>query len=181
MDYCRFCLDQDNLSNLISPCKCTGSQKYIHEQCLNKWQETMIKNYFLNHEIFSISQVTCCKVCKTNYIKENYNKLWKHIVILAPIISFFQHYIYTLVCFLAILALFSGFILDNFIVYLSAIVIAYGVLFTCDRFSTRVFENMHWVRLISIRYRRMLNRIVPEVVMAAAARVGNKIIMAYNA
>ncbi|OMJ83340.1 hypothetical protein SteCoe_15739 [Stentor coeruleus] len=171
MEHCRFCLDDDKLSNLISPCNCAGSQKYIHEYCLNKWQETMITNNFLNPEIYSASQIVCCKVCKANYKKENYHKLWKHIVILVPIVSFFQHYIYTLIRFLAILALFSGFALDTFLTYLSAICIIYVILLTWDRFSSKMFENMHWVRLKSIRYRGLISRIMREVIMTIANRM----------
>lgn len=34
---CRICLDNDNPHDLIAPCKCSGSTKYAHEQCLLKW------------------------------------------------------------------------------------------------------------------------------------------------
>ncbi|OMJ66765.1 hypothetical protein SteCoe_36281 [Stentor coeruleus] len=33
---CRICFDS-NLDDLISPCKCSGSSKYTHEQCLKTW------------------------------------------------------------------------------------------------------------------------------------------------
>lgn len=32
---CRICLEGENLEKvLISPCKCSGSMKYVHEECL---------------------------------------------------------------------------------------------------------------------------------------------------
>ena len=37
---CRICLgdEEDSIKNpLISPCKCLGSLKYIHIDCLKKW------------------------------------------------------------------------------------------------------------------------------------------------
>lgn len=35
---CRICYEVDHQSNLIQPCKCTGTQKYVHGYCLNKWR-----------------------------------------------------------------------------------------------------------------------------------------------
>ena len=36
---CRFCFDGDEKdSELIAPCKCSGSQKYVHRDCLKRWQ-----------------------------------------------------------------------------------------------------------------------------------------------
>lgn len=34
---CRFCLEMDTQSNLISPCACKGSSKFVHNECLMKW------------------------------------------------------------------------------------------------------------------------------------------------
>lgn len=36
---CRFCLEDDALANLIAPCVCKGSFKYVHSQCLFQWYE----------------------------------------------------------------------------------------------------------------------------------------------
>jgi RING-variant domain len=37
---CRFCLETDEPSALVSPCLCTGSIGYIHSNCLLKWYTT---------------------------------------------------------------------------------------------------------------------------------------------
>lgn len=34
---CRICLDSGECPTLLSPCTCTGSVKYVHEQCLKTW------------------------------------------------------------------------------------------------------------------------------------------------
>jgi len=37
---CRICLQsdaQDENNMLISPCKCSGSSKYVHKNCLEEW------------------------------------------------------------------------------------------------------------------------------------------------
>jgi hypothetical protein len=34
---CRICLEEDCLSNLEAPCGCTGTQRYAHRECIQKW------------------------------------------------------------------------------------------------------------------------------------------------
>lgn len=51
---CRICDYPGELANqLISPCRCSGTSKFVHEQCLNKWLET-IKSHSSPH----------CEVCR---------------------------------------------------------------------------------------------------------------------
>ena len=36
---CRICLESDcNRCEVISPCKCKGSSKYVHIECLDQWR-----------------------------------------------------------------------------------------------------------------------------------------------
>eukprot|EP01038_Epipyxis_sp_PR26KG_P008680 gene8680-11731_t len=35
---CRICLDDGVRKDLIAPCKCSGSQKWVHRACLDKWR-----------------------------------------------------------------------------------------------------------------------------------------------
>lgn len=37
---CRFCFDTQPLGDLVSPCKCGGTQRYVHLSCLRQWQRT---------------------------------------------------------------------------------------------------------------------------------------------
>lgn len=41
---CRYCLEDDNLENLVSPCQCNGTSKYIHAKCLDTWRNQNIQN-----------------------------------------------------------------------------------------------------------------------------------------
>jgi hypothetical protein len=34
---CRFCLEEDKVKYLLSPCICSGTGKYVHATCLMKW------------------------------------------------------------------------------------------------------------------------------------------------
>lgn len=35
---CRICLEEDHIENLIYPCKCSGTSKYVHKSCLDQWR-----------------------------------------------------------------------------------------------------------------------------------------------
>ena len=39
-DQCRICFSGAEDGKLIAPCKCDGTQRYVHEECLRKWQRT---------------------------------------------------------------------------------------------------------------------------------------------
>lgn len=52
---CRYCFDDETENNpLIAPCKCKGSAKYIHEDCLNNWISQLIQGNMEKR----------CEVCK---------------------------------------------------------------------------------------------------------------------
>lgn len=65
---CKICYEAKSLDlgNLLEPCKCTGSMRYIHEKCLKAWLEN-------NGNIFE------CEICKFRYfvkllLKKKYSK-----------------------------------------------------------------------------------------------------------
>ncbi|KAG0559511.1 hypothetical protein M758_10G107100 [Ceratodon purpureus] len=35
---CRICLDSEGDEELIAPCRCKGTQKYVHRSCLDHWR-----------------------------------------------------------------------------------------------------------------------------------------------
>jgi hypothetical protein len=35
---CRICLDDVVRENVIAPCRCAGSSKWVHRECLDKWR-----------------------------------------------------------------------------------------------------------------------------------------------
>jgi hypothetical protein len=57
---CRICFDDDVVENMICPCKCKGSIKYVHRECLNKWRSisTVAENF------------KRCNQCKFEYVIE---------------------------------------------------------------------------------------------------------------
>lgn len=38
MSFCRICLDEDSEENLIAPCLCNGTSKYVHFKCIEEWR-----------------------------------------------------------------------------------------------------------------------------------------------
>ncbi len=56
---CRICFEEESPDNkLISPCKCTGNSKFIHERCLHTWR--------FSNEIGSEARNSCME-CKHQY------------------------------------------------------------------------------------------------------------------
>ncbi|NWW96256.1 MARH7 ligase, partial [Rhynochetos jubatus] len=65
-DLCRICqmasASSDNL--LIEPCKCTGSLKYVHEECMKKWLQSKINSGKTDSGPGWNTTVTTCELCK---------------------------------------------------------------------------------------------------------------------
>ena len=76
---CRICFsNSEELSPLISPCSCTGSSKYIHLLCLQKWLQSKIKLEYkeVNENLISgyIYHPAQCEICKEympDFVKKN--------------------------------------------------------------------------------------------------------------
>ncbi|KAL3920048.1 MAG: hypothetical protein SGILL_003455 [Bacillariaceae sp.] len=49
---CRICLEDDSPETMIAPCKCKGSSKWVHRDCLDEWR--------LNERDRAFSQCTEC-------------------------------------------------------------------------------------------------------------------------
>ena len=63
MEECRICLSEDSIENMISPCLCRGTSKYVHISCLNRWRTLSLIENSLTH----------CPTCKFKYILEKKN------------------------------------------------------------------------------------------------------------
>ena len=55
---CRICFDGESDNKLlISPCKCTGSMRSVHEECLKKWIISSVQDI----------ELSTCDICKENF------------------------------------------------------------------------------------------------------------------
>ena len=61
---CRYCLS--NEGELISPCQCKGTNKWVHLDCLKKWQKTSLLSQS-THPKYQTHIEKICNVCKTEF------------------------------------------------------------------------------------------------------------------
>lgn len=63
---CYVCYDESEEGNpLISPCKCAGDTKYIHLNCLKRWNTNGEKNEICT--VLDESNARTCSICKAPY------------------------------------------------------------------------------------------------------------------
>jgi len=63
-DVCTICFcTRAEDGDLISPCKCRGTQKFVHRACLKNWQAALMKRWSLQ----SIVKAKYCSVCNAEY------------------------------------------------------------------------------------------------------------------
>lgn len=68
---CRFCLGDDDVHDLISPCKCSGGQKYVHKKCLIQWQRTTLVSQPTHPAFYDRDRRhQTCNVCKSEFTCE---------------------------------------------------------------------------------------------------------------
>jgi hypothetical protein len=60
---CRICHGDDHVHDMIAPCRCSGSVKYVHRSCLDTWRAKG-----LAHDSF-----LRCPTCKQCYVLEKQN------------------------------------------------------------------------------------------------------------
>mmetsp|Transcript_13779 Transcript_13779/g.18392 ORF Transcript_13779/g.18392 Transcript_13779/m.18392 type:complete len:549 (+) Transcript_13779:13-1659(+) len=68
---CRYCFDGEEVGELISPCNCSGGQKYVHTECLKRWQRMLIVSS-PTHPAFQHDDLRDmeCNVCKSKFTHE---------------------------------------------------------------------------------------------------------------
>jgi len=54
---CRYCLMAEPVSDLIRPCSCTGTVRYAHRGCLNRWRALSPHS----------DAMTTCEICHTQF------------------------------------------------------------------------------------------------------------------
>lgn len=65
---CRYCFDDEEYGQLLSPCACSGGQKWVHMKCLRRWQRMVLVTQ-PTHPSFYRDDVRHheCNVCKTEF------------------------------------------------------------------------------------------------------------------
>jgi hypothetical protein len=60
---CRFC---HNPGELVCPCECKGSSQYVHLQCLQQWQKSVLLSQS-THPDYQTKIDEICNVCGTPF------------------------------------------------------------------------------------------------------------------
>mmetsp|Transcript_56301 Transcript_56301/g.131940 ORF Transcript_56301/g.131940 Transcript_56301/m.131940 type:complete len:467 (-) Transcript_56301:49-1449(-) len=65
---CRYCFEGTEEGELISPCQCSGGQKYVHLKCLRRWQRMVLVSQ-PTHPAFYDRDLRhqTCNVCKSEF------------------------------------------------------------------------------------------------------------------
>ena len=93
---CKICHEKDYIENeihhfLISPCKCEGTMKYIHEDCLKKW---------LTEKYKEVKTEIKCEICDYEYVMEleysNSEISWMKILLYIAGVLCFNGILFTL-------------------------------------------------------------------------------------
>jgi erythromycin esterase-like protein/ubiquitin-protein ligase/putative AlgH/UPF0301 family transcriptional regulator len=61
---CRYC--RESGGSLVSPCECKGANKFVHLECLGKWQYQAILNQS-THPKYQSGLENTCNICQTEF------------------------------------------------------------------------------------------------------------------
>ena len=88
IELCRICLEEDEIENLIYPCKCSGTNKYVHKRCLNEWRASSD-----NRDNFDRCEICHYKyLCKTVTSEGNFDKICRYITDI-PLLFYTLNYV----------------------------------------------------------------------------------------
>lgn len=67
-DICRICFDGPEEGELVSPCSCTGGQRYVHMDCLRRWQRMALVNQPTHPAFYDRNQLhQKCGICQVSF------------------------------------------------------------------------------------------------------------------
>lgn len=65
---CRYCFGDTSEGELISPCKCSGGQKFVHLSCLRRWQRMILASQSTHPAHYKDDPRNhICNVCLSEY------------------------------------------------------------------------------------------------------------------
>ena len=134
-EFCRLCFEgrgDETVNPLISPCRCKGTQKYVHLLCLEKWQNLCLSSGSKDSRAF------VCSVCRAEFsIKPRPLSFFASVGVIAQkigstsvnflLVFFFSHIFVSQEGSLTIIALFAAlaysFLYCNFTMAFAVIVL----------------------------------------------------------
>lgn len=109
---CRYCFSDDEPEDLIDPCACTGSSRYVHQKCLITWLNSKQKNIILPGNFFR--ENSACELCRFRYRMDYYENPPDHGKMYMEITA----YIFIITCIFLLCYILLGVItVDRFLFY----------------------------------------------------------------
>ncbi|CAD8055060.1 unnamed protein product [Paramecium sonneborni] len=143
---CRICIQDDESSQFISPCKCKGSTQFVHEECLKMWvleQSGVNKIYNRNLQ---------CEICKhrLDYKAKFINRFdicqFRKVKLITKICWIIQ-LVFIALCIYASIQVVSKFGIDSLATICIVVVICL-VLFVITIYLCFSFSSAHKVEMI---------------------------------
>jgi len=165
---CRICFEG---GQLIAPCKCRGSQQYVHSRCLEKWRRVVLANLIQAPESFSYKDLHNCKVCKTPFTKKPWQGPWKVFFVLAPLVMVFKHYAFVSVLASFCCLSFLGFLFLPFTLNLIFLCTFASFVCYCKGIRPRLYLVGETIRMGLIRVGSPVSGIRKGVVLKASRSI----------
>ena len=171
MEVCRICLENEDREKMISPCKCSGSQKFVHSKCLSRWQEAKLKNVLKYPELYQLSDIRTCNVCKTEYTKlpEMTNSTLSSLS--YPLFSLFNRYYYSIIALLLSFGIFSGVLLIPFVINVLIVVLLIYLVSYFTGIRPKILITGTGFNLAFIRIGPAVNGLKPGIMIQASDKI----------
>lgn len=124
---CRICLETDDVNDMIAPCLCSGTSKYVHRMCLNQWRSMNTSNI----------NFTQCAECNFTYRIIEKNKQCNNILMRIS-------------KFLSTQLLFTFLIILGLVELISQIYQYYNLGFDYSIFTMEPFDNSYILSILTI-------------------------------
>lgn len=175
MEVCRICLENEDGEKMISPCKCSGSQKFVHSQCLSLWQESKLNNVLMNPELHQLSDIRTCNVCKTEYTKSAPLPRSGLSSLTYPVYSLFHRYLYTIIILLGTFGIFTGHLLIPFAINTLLVVLFSYLISYLIGIRPKILVTTAGLSLAFIRIGPAVDGLKPGILIQATDRIDSGI------
>ena len=175
MEVCRICLENEDGEKMISPCKCSGSQKFVHSECLSCWQESKLKSVLKYPELYQLSDIRTCNVCKTEYTKTPTLSRSGLSSLTYLLYSLFNRYFYTILVILLAFAILSGLLLIPFVINALLVILFSFLLSYLIGIRPKILATTAGLSLAFIRIGPAVDGLKPGILIQASDRIDSGI------
>lgn len=64
---CRYCFEGEDEGELVSPCRCSGGQKWVHLSCLRRWQRGVLSALPSYPGLIAENRQRVCNICNSAF------------------------------------------------------------------------------------------------------------------